>query len=105
MSAPDVGHTPGPWYVTGSSPEGCVYSSEHELIVPWSPLQSDRKMANARLIAAAPEMAEFIRALNHVGSDEGYCICPANDGTTVDRFHATICVMARGLLARLDGSK
>jgi len=58
-----MNHTPGPWYYTGSSPEGSVYSKDHELIVPWSPLLSDRKMANARLIAAAPEMLEVLKYL------------------------------------------
>ena len=69
--------TKGPWYATGSSPEGCVYAKDGELIVPWSPLLSERKMANARLIAQAPAMLALLRetlhALEHMTSEEFAC--------------------------------
>ena len=67
MTTATTPHTPGPWYCTASSPDGSVYAAaDHELIVPWSPLLSDRKMANARLIAAAPDLLDGYRALRHI---------------------------------------
>lgn len=86
-------HTPGPWYATASAPEGSVFSHDHELIVPWSPLQSDRKMANARLIAAAPEMLDALRELAMLGVSGSY------------KYPATVLDVAKkacALLARIE---
>lgn len=56
-------HTPGPWYRTSSSPDGTVYSADHTLIVPLQPIgyTSKDQWANARLIAAAPELLAALR--------------------------------------------
>ena len=64
-------HTPGPWYVTGSSAEGCVFGGpKHRLIVPWpedgAPKPDDwngvEDSCNRRLIASAPALLAACKA-------------------------------------------
>jgi hypothetical protein len=51
-------HTPGPWHVTGSDVGGAMVVTDQVEIAGWPDMPQDRSMANARLIAAAPELLE-----------------------------------------------
>ena len=67
-------HTPGPWNLGSESGPHCVWSSDPSAPVAWAttypdggPLPhgeyGDFQLANARLIAAAPELLEALRTL------------------------------------------
>lgn len=65
-------HTHGPWEVVG--PYFDVYQSDSsEYICQSSKSQGDRREANARLVAAAPEMLEALE-----GVMSGYKMTAAN---------------------------
>lgn len=52
-------HTPGPWHVTASDPDGFVCDRRGNNIVPYGYLDGNmtpERWANARLIAAAPDL-------------------------------------------------
>lgn len=59
-------HTPGPWYVTASDPDGGMIVTEEETITYWpcNDLDSAENMANARLIAAAPDMRAALNSIH-----------------------------------------
>jgi hypothetical protein len=72
MTASLLNHTPGPWYHTASSPDGTVYSSHHQLIVPYPPDgATDHTHADARLIALAPDLLALIVRLAETPCDHG----------------------------------
>jgi hypothetical protein len=54
-------HTPGPWRV-GMRPGPIVYGPRGEQVTAMHDplLERDKNMANARLIAAAPDLAELL---------------------------------------------
>jgi hypothetical protein len=61
-------HTPGPWSLNGSDIEGddgmtVVTITEHRKLTP-------RQAANARLIAAAPQMLRALQRLTHPAADD-----------------------------------
>ncbi len=69
-----VKHTPGPWYVTGGSPELLLIreeASDYSLAVaddgghvdPQFALDDDVITANANLIAAAPDLYEALETV------------------------------------------
>lgn len=72
-------HTPGPWFklftpshVAGEDGHLCVVDSQNWIVVGWDrPLVSEEDMANAQVIAAAPQMLEALKtaslALDHAG--------------------------------------
>jgi hypothetical protein len=69
-------HTAGPWYpvTLGASPDHAwaIDSGLHEVarLPEWPDNQAEAE-ANARLIAAAPEMLEALQSLTHpMASDE-----------------------------------
>jgi hypothetical protein len=69
-------HTPGPWHpvTLGASPDHAwaIDSELHEVarLPEWTDNQAEAE-ANARLIAAAPELLEALRNLTHpMASDE-----------------------------------
>ena len=69
-------HTPSPWYpvTLGASPDHswAIDSELHEVarLPEWPDNQAEAE-ANARLIAAAPEMLEALQSLTHpMASDE-----------------------------------
>lgn len=101
--------TRGPWRIA----DGLVCGVEKDGKTPsfdifdgkeWAG-PKDEGMANARLIAAAPELYEALKQMNHMCGDErgGYCICPRNDGSATDNEHATFCVDARAAIAKAEG--
>ena len=103
----DTKHTPGPWRHADTTREGHPKISGAGLsglvaTVGNAENNQNRIKADARLIAAAPELLSLVVSMNHMGGDErgGYCICPRNDGSSPDEMHATICVDARATIAR-----
>ena len=102
-----TGHTPGPWmlledrlrsgdYLIGASPADAFARV---------PSANENSRANARLIAAAPDLLAALRILNHMGGDErgGYCICPRSDGSAPNEKHSTGCAMARAAISKAEG--
>jgi hypothetical protein len=79
-------HTPGPWSVDGTWPElVAIYDSRAIYLAhaetgygkDWiaeNPLGTDVAQANAKLIAASPELLEACeRALGHYNQEHGNC--------------------------------
>jgi hypothetical protein len=68
-------HTPGPWEMRA---DGCVHRAGHKwglvkIISPWREEAWDgdpEAIANARLIAAAPEMLAALKQIEAFGSQE-----------------------------------
>ena len=61
-------HTPGPWHVNDNEPEDIRIEDDDELIVAatWAfvaPGRDGQEIANARLIAAAPELLAALKGL------------------------------------------
>lgn len=79
MSADEVKHTPGPWQAEWPECEGNRYVSSTVTTVCTETavcvLREDQE-ADARLIAAAPDLLEALRELNEA-FDDGLC----NSGT------------------------
>jgi hypothetical protein len=59
MTTTTQGHTPGPWF----SASYVVGSDKGTIANAYNPRLGDEGEANARLIAAAPEMLEALRRL------------------------------------------
>jgi hypothetical protein len=55
-------HTPGPWKI-GKSPKGLPYQLSIEPSIGCAYGSGDEVKANARLMAAAPDMYEALRAM------------------------------------------
>jgi hypothetical protein len=63
-------HTPGPW-IWGNNYKGLYGADPHNAVLDYAGyegmwlagVESDRAQANARLIAAAPELLEVLRTL------------------------------------------
>jgi hypothetical protein len=99
-------HTPGPW--------NRIQFDDEEFEVIVGPAGDERicemrgneqaMMENARLIAAAPDLFNALKYMNHMGGDErgGYCICPCKNGSAPDEKHSTGCVDARRAIARVE---
>lgn len=118
-------HTPGPWQqhdleycpleifgdLEGPMENGRVRGTQVCEIIQSNCQEQDE--ANAKLIAAAPELLNALLYLNHMGGDDrgGYCICPKNDGIAPDAKHATSCADARkairkaGFVGEVDPAK
>jgi len=63
-------HTPGPWPCVRLSMNGEAYATHYEAHIDcgacmvWAPPGNEEQEANARLIAAAPELLEALRELH-----------------------------------------
>lgn len=80
-------HTPGPWFIPrapltrGGSGDTSVWALGGDVIISESPSRSlslEGRRANARLIAAAPELLDALKALSdkcssHLGDSE-WCV-------------------------------
>ena len=66
----DQKHTPGPW---NFSDDGFIYSSDREMIADphCSKLDLDEREANAKLIAAAPELLSICLSILKDDEQEG----------------------------------
>ena len=90
-------HTPGPWVIVGHQIEGPTKDQDgFDRVVAYVHLRQPRNgsaEANARLIAAAPEMLAVLRRLVAVDAN------PAADSLDVTR----VADDARALLAKIEG--
>ena len=66
-------YTPGPWRVTKTTGEKPAIESDHDphFSVAIVPRRGPEMFANARLIAAAPQLVEVLAALTTTCADEG----------------------------------
>jgi hypothetical protein len=70
-------HTPGPWIVNGPHDASWVSTADHRTILPET-------MANARLIAAAPQMLDALHEVLALLNN------PDADGTDANRVEREI---------------
>jgi hypothetical protein len=100
-------HTPGPWaYSTDPQPNGCPIVGARGLIVAMlahSVNHSDQAeiaTANARLIAAAPDLLRALVALDA-------CYCEAGDSLSKAQrtHHRETLMAARAAIARATGEQ
>jgi hypothetical protein len=74
-------HTPGPWNVNGmhdnGTPEVWVYDDKADQLVARVICETKRHEANARLIAAAPDLLEACKAALSLAWEVG---CETEDG-------------------------
>lgn len=73
-----VKHTPGPWHIAKYSPSGSytdIYANGTPLIakVILRHVSINEQKANARLIAAAPDLLEACEAIAALADGEGRC--------------------------------
>lgn len=116
-----VGHTPGPWETTGAKyvwkrgetggaiamiaePE-CATSSDFE-VVEISSRRWDEAMANARLIAAAPEMLaaleKFIEAEKRLGYGDTLREKEQDQGGNLDNDDASYLIALESAFAAIN---
>jgi len=87
--------TPGPWTITGASGR-TVWAGENQIAVVDDPdLAYDEQRANARLIAAAPDMAEAL--------GEAIVCAEAAGWQTLPRFDLALAAMRAALSAAKGG--
>lgn len=94
MSNATTKHTPGPWTVDYSGPSRLAIMDDAYRVIAFGNLQNeiaDEDEANARLIAAAPEMRASIERMITALED-----CEAGECEEARE--------ARALLARIDGT-
>ena len=69
-----IKHTPGPWHVANGIQ---IRSARHQIAKVWM-MRNGEGNANAKLIAAAPDLLEFAKEwLDRQGSDENYMTAKA----------------------------
>jgi hypothetical protein len=99
-----VKHIPGPWHYQEESDAytHIVRTESNRLVVQLRQDTSGTEEANARLIATAPELLEFVRTMK----DEANCVCKGKIGeiqrflgTNIECFHCK----AEALIAKAEG--
>jgi hypothetical protein len=107
------GHTPGPWKACGCGKCGQVSCSDHpvckvergdwgdsaEMVYGHIPIEEGD--ANARLIAAAPDLLEALKCVEWVMSGSGPRFC-SDCGHDRSRGHAKGCSVAAAI-AKAEG--
>jgi len=58
-----MNHTPGPWHCNGQTVYGPLTDGDRDYICTCGDVVHDEHAANARLIAAAPELVAALRAI------------------------------------------
>ncbi len=103
-------HTPGPWEQSHrKTPADMwntqVYTPDGEIIctLHWYPKPKDAdgrigtyRDANARLIAAAPELLEALRSIQWGGNVDGFPACPSC-GRDNEEGHSPVCRISLAL--------
>ena len=93
------GHTPGPWTVT---PDSFVMAGSRPSIgVARIITHAKEFVANALLIAAAPELLEALKRMGYQARD-GWCFCCDKDGEESTQ-HQGFCKIARAAIAKTEG--
>lgn len=92
-------HTPGPWHI-GMKPGPIIYGPQGEQVADLRAhlLMPDESAANARLIAAAPELLEALKTM----TDE-YASSMRNAGVTHYPEALAIVRQARAVIAKAEG--
>ena len=67
----DVTHTPGPWTLTNSREVFSKASGDPICVVSWgfTPLDRQVAKADARLLAAAPELLAALKEIRRIAAD------------------------------------
>lgn len=68
-SATHIQHTPGPWMVNGTAIEGGDMHLASVIDARDNPIDAVEVEANARLMAAAPELLEALQKIAEVAGD------------------------------------
>jgi hypothetical protein len=96
-------HTPGPWGIDEGMSVWIMAGPLHVATIPraadgdWSP-------ANARLMAAAPEMLEALKQI--AGALEDWAsIPPPRDNTGEERALVVAAALARAVAAKAEGEE
>jgi hypothetical protein len=96
-------HTPGPWVVDGySEASGTAIEQKGTgidiaTVVPRDTVSHDpHAYANARLIAAAPDLLDALLAIGVL--PDGWCCCPKD--RREDRHHVGECAAARAAILK-----
>lgn len=79
-------HTPGPWFITGRMTkyvEARIPGRMIQEVASCGPTAADngygdQQMANARLIAAAPDLLEALEEIVSAADGDGWCQLDAN---------------------------
>jgi len=90
-------HTPGPWLVTGGNATPCVNDLTGRDVAWPSRRRGYPAMANARLIAAAPELLDALRDV------VSYYV--VRIGGKVDTRRAAALDRARAAIAKAEGGE
>lgn len=99
-----MNHTPGPWRVSGSSPLHVETVSEEDGAIGnvFSFEEYDGNEADARLVAAAPDLLAALRycasAITHAASGDGYTVS-ADEMMDL----AASLAQARAVIAKAEG--
>ena len=92
-------HTPGPWHKTASDAHGYVYADNGTCIAPFCEHSAEKmdveRSANARLIAAAPELLELAQAF----------LSYLEDKSNSERRRLACIAGARAAIAKATGDK
>ena len=77
-------HTPGPWRTAGE--QGVQIRSERDQIAKVWTMRGNEWKANARLIAAAPDLLEFVEYIRRTGDSRlaSMAIAVISKATEVD---------------------
>lgn len=105
MSAEKLKHTPGPWKLKGLNPPR-IYADEGKEIIcqcdSMGEMTQSQEKANARLIAAAPELLAALELLLPMA--EKFCNNAGNgaDGQGLAE-HSVYVIQARAAIAKAKG--
>lgn len=108
----DTKHTPGPWQVVGETGvhAGCLSISQGWTISTSPTGGYEARKANARLIAAAPDLLAVARALLmfHSGGNWDWKAKEewnrlVGDGTPIEATTRVLCDFARAAIAKATG--
>ncbi len=109
-------HTPGPWIVSRIWQKLGVAGAAHDVGLPhghegiakvWAVRESGDGLANAHLVAAAPEMLAALKSLEWAGYHEDhYPLCPSCGNRKLARNpkHKEDCILANAI-AKAEGKK
>ena len=93
---PQSGHTPGPWHVDGTGIRALVRGADLTVVALRHRLPGNIHEANARLIAAAPELLAALEAVRF------YCI-PGMNWT--DEIGQELLAKADAAIAKVHGKE
>jgi hypothetical protein len=102
-----VTHTPGPWRVGDGGSWGALVKDGNGdgICIPCSGRLGPTDAANARLIAAAPELLEAVRKAELLYAEWSALALPAALDTPAYELVTRIVQENRALLAKIEGAK